>query len=139
MYKQLLCFFYHPTDNSSARRKFRAKVAFSYHPENEDELNLEVDDIIDVVGQPEDGWWEGVVKGQKGVFPSNFVTVLEEDENNMDVANGKADKTDGGSLAVETETKGAYFVQMRFGEGRGFLQDNSQEVFRISLFFSEAV
>ena len=122
------------TDNSSARRKFRAKVAFSYHPENEDELNLEVDDIIDVVGEPEDGWWEGVVKGHKGVFPSNFVTVLEEDENNMDVANGKADKTDGGSPSVETETKGVYFVLMRVG-GRGkFLYGNRKEVLRIFFF-----
>ncbi|XP_072022602.1 SH3 domain-containing kinase-binding protein 1-like [Amphiura filiformis] len=89
-------------ESTGAKRKFRAKVAFSYHPENEDELDLEVDDIIEVTGQPEDGWWEGMLKGHKGVFPSNFVTVLEGDEN-MEVANGKEDKADS---PVDNESKG---------------------------------
>ena len=93
-------------DNASARRKFRVKVAFSYYPETGDELKLEVDDIIDVVGQPENGWWEGVVNCHKGVFPSNYVSALEDDENNMEVTDEKTDQTDGASLSGESETKG---------------------------------
>lgn len=55
----------------------RARVAFSYQPQNEDELQLEVSDVIEVLEEVEEGWWKGVLKGRIGVFPSNFV-VLEE-------------------------------------------------------------
>lgn len=32
--------------------------------------------------QEEEGWWEGVLNGKTGVFPSNFVEVIEEGEPN---------------------------------------------------------
>ncbi|KAK3597309.1 hypothetical protein CHS0354_010940 [Potamilus streckersoni] len=60
-------------------QKKRAKVLFSYEPENEDELKLELGDIVDVIRQAEDGWYEGSVNGKTGVFPSNFVEVLSEE------------------------------------------------------------
>lgn len=28
--------------------------------------------------QEEEGWWEGILNGKQGVFPSNFVEVVEE-------------------------------------------------------------
>lgn len=52
-------------------------MAFSYQPQNEDELQLEVSDVIEVLEEVEEGWWKGVLKGRIGVFPSNFV-VLED-------------------------------------------------------------
>jgi hypothetical protein len=55
----------------------RVKAAFSYTPQNEDELRLEVDDVIDVMGEEEEGWWKGRLKGRVGVFPANFVKLLE--------------------------------------------------------------
>ncbi|XP_022081897.1 SH3 domain-containing kinase-binding protein 1-like isoform X2 [Acanthaster planci] len=67
-------------EGSEKTKKLRAKVVYSYHPQNEDEISLEVNDIIDVTGQPEDGWWEGMLKGKKGMFPSNFVTVIEGED-----------------------------------------------------------
>nr|XP_050026538.1 SH3 domain-containing kinase-binding protein 1-like isoform X2 [Dermacentor andersoni] len=60
-----------------ALNRRRARVAFSYQPQNEDELQLEVSDVIEVLEEVEEGWWKGVLKGRIGVFPSNFV-VLEE-------------------------------------------------------------
>ncbi|XP_064473035.1 SH3 domain-containing kinase-binding protein 1-like isoform X5 [Ornithodoros turicata] len=54
----------------------RARVAYSYQPQNDDELHLEVSDVIEVLEEVEEGWWKGVLKGRIGVFPSNFV-VLE--------------------------------------------------------------
>ncbi|XP_037519711.1 SH3 domain-containing kinase-binding protein 1 isoform X2 [Rhipicephalus sanguineus] len=60
-----------------ALNRRRARVAFSYQPQNEDELQLEVSDVIEVLEEVEEGWWKGVLKGRIGVFPSNFV-VLED-------------------------------------------------------------
>ncbi|XP_062833313.1 SH3 domain-containing kinase-binding protein 1 isoform X1 [Anolis carolinensis] len=59
-------------------RRRRCQVAFSYMPQNEDELELKVGDIIEVVGEVEEGWWEGVLHGKTGMFPSNFIKELSE-------------------------------------------------------------
>ncbi|XP_076078695.1 SH3 domain-containing kinase-binding protein 1-like isoform X4 [Mytilus galloprovincialis] len=58
----------------------RAKVLYSYEPDNEDELKLDIDDVVEVFKQEEEGWWEGSLHGKVGVFPSNFVQVIEEIE-----------------------------------------------------------
>ncbi|XP_077336865.1 SH3 domain-containing kinase-binding protein 1 isoform X2 [Lithobates pipiens] len=54
-------------------RRRRCQVAFSYLPQNEDELELKVGEIIEVLGEVEEGWWEGVLNGKTGMFPSNFI------------------------------------------------------------------
>ncbi|XP_060526591.1 SH3 domain-containing kinase-binding protein 1-like [Cylas formicarius] len=54
----------------------QCKVDFSYDQEHEDELTLKVGDVIDIIGEAEDGWWRGILNGKEGVFPSNFVTEL---------------------------------------------------------------
>lgn len=50
-------------------------MAYSYQPQNEDELHLEVSDLIEVLEEVEEGWWKGVLRGRVGVFPSNFVVL----------------------------------------------------------------
>ncbi|XP_041439551.1 SH3 domain-containing kinase-binding protein 1 isoform X7 [Xenopus laevis] len=54
-------------------RRRRCQVAFSYMPQNEDELELKVGEFIEVLGEVEEGWWEGVLNGRTGMFPSNFI------------------------------------------------------------------
>lgn len=78
-------------ENSAQKKKLRARVAFSYAPQNEDELSLEVDEEIEVTSQPEQGWWEGIVKGKKGMFPSNFVVLLSEEDEKKQEENAASD------------------------------------------------
>ncbi|KAK3107368.1 hypothetical protein FSP39_012908 [Pinctada imbricata] len=66
-------------DVSSVKHK-KAKVLFDYEPENEDELKIDIGDIVDVFKQEEEGWWEGSLNGKVGVFPSNFVEIIEDPE-----------------------------------------------------------
>lgn len=62
-------------------KRKKAKVLFDYEPENEDELKIEVGDTVEIIKQEEEGWWEGVLNGKTGVFPSNFVEIIStEDE-----------------------------------------------------------
>ncbi|XP_018567017.1 SH3 domain-containing kinase-binding protein 1 [Anoplophora glabripennis] len=51
----------------------QCRVVFSYNQDHEDELNLNVGDVINIIGEEEEGWWRGVLNGKQGVFPSNFV------------------------------------------------------------------
>ncbi|KAB0345043.1 hypothetical protein FD754_021969 [Muntiacus muntjak] len=70
----------------SSRRRRRCQVAFSYLPQNDDELELKVGDIIEVVGEVEEGWWEGVLNGKTGMFPSNFIKELSGESDDLGIS-----------------------------------------------------
>lgn len=59
----------------------RCRVVFSYAPQHDDELPLCVGQTINVLQEVEEGWWKGILDGQVGMFPSNFVEELAEDNN----------------------------------------------------------
>jgi len=50
-------------------------VEFDYEAELPDELTLKVGDKITCVRMQDGGWWEGELRGKRGVFPDNFVKV----------------------------------------------------------------
>lgn len=60
------------------RQKELCQVEFAYIPQNEDELELNVGDIITIVSKEAQdiGWWKGEINGKIGVFPDNFVKTL---------------------------------------------------------------
>lgn len=58
-------------------KKRMVKALFSYTPVNIDELQLKVNDILEVVEETEEGWWKGILDGNIGMFPSNFVIELD--------------------------------------------------------------
>uniref|UniRef100_A0A4X2K7F4 CD2 associated protein n=1 Tax=Vombatus ursinus TaxID=29139 RepID=A0A4X2K7F4_VOMUR len=69
----------HPlTKNVKKKAKKRqCKVLYEYVPQNEDELELRLGDVIDINEEVEEGWWSGTLNNKSGLFPSNFVKELE--------------------------------------------------------------
>ncbi|XP_062702696.1 SH3 domain-containing protein 21 [Aedes albopictus] len=63
-------------DKTAAQNR-RCKVIYSYQENKPDELTLAVGDIVEIFEEVEEGWWKGKLKGKIGVFPSNFVEVME--------------------------------------------------------------
>ncbi|XP_053603712.1 SH3 domain-containing protein 21-like isoform X2 [Plodia interpunctella] len=63
--------------NSSGEVQGRCRALFSYQPANPDELPLCVGDVLEVLAEVEEGWWQGRRQGRIGVFPSNFVEMLD--------------------------------------------------------------
>lgn len=51
-----------------------------------------------IILQEEEGWWEGVLNGKTGVFPSNFVEIIgtEDEEPSNDLSESQPGK--GGSV-----------------------------------------
>ncbi|KAK1171828.1 CD2-associated protein-like isoform X3 [Acipenser oxyrinchus oxyrinchus] len=58
-------------------KKRQCRVVFEYLPQNEDELELKVGDMVDINEEVEEGWWSGTMHGKSGLFPSNFVKEIE--------------------------------------------------------------
>ncbi|XP_065200894.1 CD2-associated protein-like isoform X2 [Planococcus citri] len=73
-------------------KKFRVK--YNYIPANVDELELHVNDIVEVISEIEEGWWEGKLRNTIGVFPSNFVTEITEAELAAEKDTSKTDSDD---------------------------------------------
>jgi len=53
---------------------------FDYEPTAPDELALKLGEIVTVTEKEEDGWWKGsTADGRSGVYPSNYVELIEDD------------------------------------------------------------
>ncbi|KAK7893473.1 hypothetical protein WMY93_022625 [Mugilogobius chulae] len=60
-------------DKKIIKQPRRCEVVYAYAPQNQDELELCVGEVIEIMNEIEDGWWMGIKKGKVGAFPSNFV------------------------------------------------------------------
>uniref|UniRef100_A0A3B4AQ17 Osteoclast-stimulating factor 1 n=1 Tax=Periophthalmus magnuspinnatus TaxID=409849 RepID=A0A3B4AQ17_9GOBI len=107
-------------------RKRRCKAAFSYAPQHEDELELKIGDIIEIITEVEEGWWEGVLNGKTGMFPSNFTKeiVLDSDTPSIDTSqedlrskDSPGSESDGADSRSDT---GSVEIQPKKVRGFGF-------------------
>ena len=67
-----------------------------------------MEDVVEFLGEVEDGWWRGMVDGRSGVFPSNFVEML----NNPDAA-AKKMMMAGGNAAPPSDPQKASRVETK--------------------------
>ena len=51
---------------------------YDYTKDKEDELTFSAKSVIYVVKKNDDGWYEGVCNGETGLFPGNYVELLEK-------------------------------------------------------------
>ncbi|KAK0161389.1 hypothetical protein PV327_009865 [Microctonus hyperodae] len=55
------------------------RVLFSYAAANEDELSIVEGDLVKILSRdaPDKGWWKGSLRGKVGLFPDNFVKIID--------------------------------------------------------------
>ena len=59
---------------------FFCRALFDYQTDNDSSLSFRRDDIIEVLTRLESGWWDGLLGQERGWFPSNYVTVISDQE-----------------------------------------------------------
>ncbi|XP_077408470.1 CD2-associated protein isoform X1 [Vanacampus margaritifer] len=84
-----------PSAATKKLKKRQCKVLFEYQPQNEDELELKVGELVDITEEVEEGWWSGIVNGKSGLFPSNFVKELDVSKEDGDSNETTPDEADG--------------------------------------------
>ncbi|XP_078030707.1 rho guanine nucleotide exchange factor 7a isoform X2 [Epinephelus lanceolatus] len=74
------------SENSGQQLLVRAR--FNFQQNNEDELTFDKGDIISVTRQEEGGWWEGMLNGRTGWFPSNYVREVKGSDKQVSPKSG---------------------------------------------------
>ncbi|KAG7262884.1 hypothetical protein CRUP_021080 [Coryphaenoides rupestris] len=59
--------------SENSGQQLLVKARFNFEQTNEDELSFTKGEVIGVTRQEDGGWWEGVLNGRTGWFPSNYV------------------------------------------------------------------
>uniref|UniRef100_H2MGE4 SH3-domain kinase binding protein 1 n=1 Tax=Oryzias latipes TaxID=8090 RepID=H2MGE4_ORYLA len=106
-----------PGNKGEQIRKRRCKAAFSYAPQHEDELELRVGDVIEIITEVEEGWWEGVLNGKTGMFPSNFTREIAA-ESDMPLADTPTSHDELRSQTSETTSKDSPGSESDGGDSR---------------------
>ncbi|KAJ3063665.1 Unconventional myosin-Ie [Podochytrium sp. JEL0797] len=58
-----------------AKKLPQCKALYDYEASEADELTFRAGDVITIVSK-EEGWWTGNLRGQKGLFPANYVEMV---------------------------------------------------------------
>jgi hypothetical protein len=56
----------------------KVKAVCDFEPEDYNELGFVVGDLLDVLKEMDDGWWEARLGGKIGASPPDYVEVIEE-------------------------------------------------------------
>ena len=62
------------------------RALYDYEADDRTSLSFHEGDIIQVITQLESGWWDGVINGVRGWFPSNYCQIIAGSEETPDPA-----------------------------------------------------
>ena len=62
---------------SEIKRKIYCVAKFDFLPKRKNELQFKKGDMIEISIMSEDGWWQGILNGKRGLFPFNYVEKIE--------------------------------------------------------------
>lgn len=58
----------------------KATALYDYQAADDDEISFDPDDIITHIEMIDEGWWRGMCKNRHGLFPANYVQLIEQQE-----------------------------------------------------------
>ncbi|KAK3698732.1 cell division cycle-related protein [Vermiconidia calcicola] len=101
------------------------RALYDYDADDRTSLSFRQGDIIQVITQLESGWWDGVIHGVRGWFPSNYCAVVSppyEDGRNRMAGDSETEESEDeyGEHELDHATNGAV-------GGHNGVVDNSQE------------
>lgn len=56
------------------------RALYDYNAQASDRLSFKKGDVIECITRAESGWWDGILHSERGWFPSNYVTVISDEE-----------------------------------------------------------
>ncbi|KAI0667585.1 ras GEF [Trametes maxima] len=69
-----------PANEEQYISTFFCRALYDYQTNDSSSLSFRRGDIIEVLTRLESGWWDGLLSDERGWFPSNYVTVISDQE-----------------------------------------------------------
>jgi son of sevenless len=83
------------TANSQPPAAMFVRALYKYDAgDDQTSLSFRRGDVIQVITQLESGWWDGVLNGRRGWFPSNYCQVVTDSSEDLMTTSGEADEPD---------------------------------------------
>jgi son of sevenless len=73
------------------------RALYDYEADDRTSLSFHEGDVIQVITQLESGWWDGVINGVRGWFPSNYCQVIASPEDGLE------NKQNGARIALDED------------------------------------
>jgi son of sevenless-like protein len=103
------------------------RALYDYEADDRTSLSFHEGDVITVITQLESGWWDGVINGVRGWFPSNYCQVISSpDEVPEDSQNGVGGNQDDEDAEDEEESAEEYEDHDEYDEGDSERDDITQ-------------
>lgn len=64
--------------NSTPPGSMYLHALYDYQSDNANNLSFQKGETVQVITQLENGWWDGVINGKRGWFPSNYCAVIQQ-------------------------------------------------------------
>ncbi|KAK3692665.1 ras guanine nucleotide exchange factor domain-containing protein [Podospora appendiculata] len=98
------------------------RALYDYEADDRTSLSFHEGDIIQVITQLESGWWDGVINGVRGWFPSNYCQIISTPDELPDLdENGDTDQ-------VEEEVDDPDIYEESFDEDEGSDHDDTDNL-----------
>ncbi|KZT28888.1 ras GEF [Neolentinus lepideus HHB14362 ss-1] len=69
-----------PAEEEQFITTFFCRALYDYEAQDASALSFRRNDIIEVLTRLDSGWWDGLLGEERGWFPSNYVTIITEQE-----------------------------------------------------------
>lgn len=71
------------------------RALYDYAAQDPSALSFRTHDIIEVLTQQPSGWWDGLLGEERGWFPSNYVTIISDEEAELAFSQAESATVDG--------------------------------------------
>ncbi|KAH9480568.1 Cell division control protein 25 [Psilocybe cubensis] len=92
------------------------RALYDYEAQDASALSFRTDDIIEVLTQQPSGWWDGLLGEERGWFPSNYVTIISDEE--AELAFSQAESAAAETQALTAQPKSTNGVSHASSEPR---------------------
>lgn len=90
---------------ASSPGQMYVRALYDYEADDRTSLSFRHGDVIQVITQLESGWWDGIINGVRGWFPSNYCAVVTgSDDDGRSKQNGHG----GGDASADSSTEDEY-------------------------------
>lgn len=102
------------------------RALYDYEADDHTSLSFRQGDTIQVITQLASGWWDGIINGVRGWFPSNYCAIISEPDRSSEIGTPEGPTfdhgpgSDGSNSEIRDREEAAFWIPQATPDGRLF-------------------